>query len=146
MKKILLSSLASLILLVSCDDTAYRVPQKFKKTGSNQKSTKNTKDSTLVIIDSDTIKSIDTLPNYKCKYPDVVQKILLEKRTQIFMKEERDISFYSKSFLDVFEVDKTHSSILIYYDKLVDSAVVKISLRGKIDFGNITSKDGVIIK
>jgi hypothetical protein len=101
-------------MLFSCEDIPLRGPD-FNQTGSSKKSKRKhgviIKDSTSTvqhdtIVKSDTV-TIEKTIAYKCKYPDLVQKILLEKRTQIFEKEGRDISFYSDAFLDIFDVEKT---------------------------------------
>lgn len=137
------------ITLVSCDEIPIRNPGSFNKTGTTKKSRvkSDTTNIPVIVVQNDTIDiMVDSFANYKCKYPTVVQKILLEKRTQIFIKEARDINFYSKAFLDVFEIEKTHSSILMYYDNLVDSAIVKLSLKGEINFANLASNTGLIIK
>lgn len=147
--KILLSLLMCSIALVSCDDLIplNKPTEKFNETGSNRRKKNLQTDSTT--IDTNLVKPVvvkipDTTQYYKCKYPDVVQKILLVKRTSIFEKEARDISFYSKNFLDVFDVEKTHKSILMYYDKIIDSSLIKISLKGKIDFSNISTGNSII--
>lgn len=150
MKKLFLT-IATTSLLFSCGETPLKSPDSIKKRKRDRVEVTN--DSTSVKIDSikhDTILKTDTVKvekvNYKCKYPDMVSKILLEKRTQIFIKDQRDISFYSDAFLDVFDIQKTRPEILMYYDKLIDSALTKIVLRGKIDFNNINSGSDPVIK
>jgi len=153
MKKLFLI-IASATMLFSCGEVPLRNSNEFSETGSSKKKRKRTelKDSTKTqevkhdtIVKSDTV-TIDKTIVYKCKYPDLVQKILLEKRTQIFEKEGRDISFYSDAFLDIFDVEKTKPEILMFYDKMIDSSLIKFSLRGKIDFNNINNNVKPIIK
>lgn len=158
MKKLFLI-IASATMLFSCDEVPLRGPD-FNQTGSSKRAKRKAmalKDSTkteeikhVIPTDSNTIKSdtvtVEKTIVYKCKYPDLVQKILLEKRTQIFEKEGRDISFYSDTFLDIFDVEKTKSEILMFYDKMIDSSLIKFSLRGKIDFNNINNNVKPIIK
>jgi hypothetical protein len=153
MKKLFLI-ITTASLLFSCGEVPLRNSNEFSETGSSKKKRKRTelKDSTKTqevkhdtIVKSDTV-TIEKTIAYKCKYPDLVQKILLEKRTQIFEKEGRDISFYSDAFLDIFDVEKTKTEILMFYDKMIDSSLTKFSLRGKIDFNNINNNVKPIIK
>ena len=138
MKK-LATLLFSLIVLTSCEDIEVKNPRtnrEFKSTSTPVK-----KDTVIV---RDTI-SVKTIARYECKYPVIVSKILLLKRTEVLKKEERDISFYSTSFIDLYDVDKTHDSILKYYDKTIDTLIEKAALKGNIHYNNIGKTTGKII-
>lgn len=140
-------------MLLSCGDS---IPLK-NESGNKRKKGKKSTDTTQVseakvdsiinksITDTTKVTAKPSIANYKCKYPDMVQQILLIKRTAVFEKEGRDISFYSDAFLNIFEVDKTRPEILIFYDNIIDSEINKISFRGKIHFNNISSNTEPII-
>lgn len=143
------------MMLFSCGEIPLKEAGDFRETGTIKKSKRKreiTKDSTVLqnikhdtIIKSDTV-TIEKPIAYTCKHPDLVQKILLEKRTKIFEKEGRDINYYSVDFLDIFDIRKTKPEILMFYDKMIDSALPGFSSRGKIDFSNISNNVKPIIK
>jgi hypothetical protein len=150
MKKLFLI-ITSATMLFSCGEIPTRTGNEFSKTGSSKRKKEKVDSTTISNIKHDTIIKSDTITiekpiDYLCKYPDLVQRILLEKRTKIFEKEGRDINYYSVEFLDIFDIRKTKPEILMFYDKMIDSSLIKFSSKGKIDFNNISNNVKPIIK
>ena len=143
MKKIIF--MLSILLFSSCYEQELNQPTTGRKKRKKVETEEVVKD-TIKTVEHDTIVQQIKEPAYKCKYPDLVSKILISKRTKIFQKEGRDASYYSNDFLDIFEIDKTNPEILKFYDAQIDSLVEKLSNKGALNFDAIAKDSGTIIR
>lgn len=145
--KTIFSVIAISLLFSSCYEQELNKPdprRKKKRVDSTEISTPLR--DTIKTVQHDTVVTEKVLPAYVCKHPQIVSKILSTKRTKIFEKEGRDVSYYSNDFLDIFEVDKTNPEILKYYDKQIDSLIEKLATKGTLNFDAISKDSGTIIR
>ena len=91
-------------------------------------------------------KYIPSTTKYTGKHRELIQQILTQKRTYVMEKEGKPHHYYGDWFFDLFEVDKTPSIVIDYYEKKIDTFITICASKGDLHYDNLSKNEGSPIK